>query len=360
MATKLRVINLRFLIVIPAFLLLSVSADSQERALWQNLNPQFQQKGPRSKLGGSIVATSAYFLDDSNGWVVGTNGGWLRRSRGMRAITHDGGKTWNTEFSNSPSIYSDVIFVSKRTGWILAGMTSRRRMGKGMLLETRDSGRSWRRRIIENFESSDFLATDFVGREKGYIAGSVGVAGEHRAAIFKTTNGGKNWSLIYQGNRAGLLRAIKFDDSGEVGWAVGDDGEIVCTRDGGNTWSEQKVGFDGILLGIAIIDPREAWIAASDFTLLHTIDGGNTWDAGSPRTTPNPPGDSTVWFSGIFFKDKNTGWICGSDGMILSTQDGGKTWRLDTAEGDFLYRIVRADKYLFAVGKDSVVLRKTL
>lgn len=352
-----------FVCMIKIFFIISYSlvAVGQDLKLWRNLKPQFYGRSDGQRLSQGVIASSAYFFDDSLGWIVGTNGEWLGKSRGMMACTQDGGKTWRVEFSPVPSEFSDVFFVSSSSGWIVGSEQSQANRSTGVLLETTDSGKSWRKRTIGNFVANDFSSIYFSDQERGYIAGGVEVEGQHRAVIYRTSDGGKNWDLVYLGKRVGVLRDIKFEKLCQIGWAVGDDGEILYSKDGGKSWQQQKADFDGILLGLALVDQQEVWITASDFSLLHTNDGGMTWKVVSPQINTEALNDSAVWFSGVFFKDTYNGWVCGSNGIIINTENGGKTWQLEAiGTGDFLYKIFPTKKRILAIGKDAIVLERSL
>ena len=54
------------------------------------------------------------------------------------------------------------------------------------------------------------------------------------------------------------LRGAHFVDA-RTGWAVGEGGTIVATRDGGTSWSAQVSGTDKALFGVHFADARTGW-----------------------------------------------------------------------------------------------------
>ena len=62
------------------------------------------------------------------------------------------------------------------------------------------------------------------------------------------------------------------------GWAVGDFGTIIHTRDGGKTWMSQGSGEDRIYNDVCFIDRQLGWVAGEYGLLYHTTDGGTTWE----------------------------------------------------------------------------------
>ena len=88
----------------------------------------------------------------------------------------------------------------------------------------------------------------------------------------------------------GDLRGISFADD-NIGWAVGDNGIILRTTDGGATWTRQEMpdppeGFPTRWLGafkktqlwrVRALNPETAWIVGSGGIAFVTRDGGTTW-----------------------------------------------------------------------------------
>ena len=76
------------------------------------------------------------------------------------------------------------------------------------------------------------------------------------------------------------LNDVHFVDN-LTGWAVGDNGAIVATVDGGETWTTQISGTTETLRSVFFLSDTLGWIAggrtASSNTLLVTEDGGATW-----------------------------------------------------------------------------------
>ncbi|RMH31265.1 MAG: hypothetical protein D6690_16970 [Nitrospirae bacterium] len=61
------------------------------------------------------------------------------------------------------------------------------------------------------------------------------------------------------------------------GWAVGDEGTILATTDGGATWQAQRSGTKAWLSSVAFVSPCQGWAAGENGTILTTADGGATW-----------------------------------------------------------------------------------
>ncbi len=160
------------------------------------------------------------------------------------------------------------------------------------------------------------------------------------------------------------LLDVHFVDE-NVGWAVGQQGKILKTYDGGWTWFVQESGTTRDLNAVFALSLTEVWAAGAQTdpndneTLLHTTDGGETWESVATPGTPQSLNslffvdathgwaagdngkilfyDGIAWtdispsgvskrLNSIFFLSANVGWVVGDGGIILSTTDGGLTW----------------------------------
>lgn len=117
--------------------------------------------------------------------------------------------------------------------------------------------------------------------------------------------------------RAIDINDIDFVDS-QRGWAVGDRGTILATRDGGTTWTAQMSGSSQNLRGVDFLDERRGWVVGAWNTVLGTSDGGATWQ---PLTQ-----ESSNFPSSVKFVDERVGWMAGGSGELRRTDDGGRTW----------------------------------
>lgn len=140
-----------------------------------------------------------------------------------------------------------------------------------------------------------------------------------------------------------LLRDIFFVDSAN-GWAVGDDGVIVHSGDGGLTWSTQHQGVGGRLWSVHFPAPDSGYVVGEDDLLFRTSDGGDLW-------TDRP----TIGFNltDVYMFDSRNGLAVGRDD-ILKTIDAAASWDIYLDEDDFvssLYSVTFADRnHGWAVG----------
>jgi photosystem II stability/assembly factor-like uncharacterized protein len=132
------------------------------------------------------------------------------------------------------------------------------------------------------------------------------------------------------------LHAVQFiEDGGEYreGWAVGDDGVVWHSLDGGKNWERQPTGVRASLRSLHFLTPQNGWIAGREElpngtgsvgVLLYTKDGGLSWQRVLLNAMPG--------LNVVRFVDAKTGFVAG-DGAeqypagVFKTEDGGRTWQ---------------------------------
>jgi hypothetical protein len=108
-----------------------------------------------------------------------------------------------------------------------------------------------------------------------------------------------------------VLNSVQFAADGQRGWAVGEDGTILATKNGGETWQAQTSGTTKSLYSVQFAaDGQRGWAVGQDGTILATKNGGETWQAQTSGTTKSL---SSVQFAA----DGQRGWAVGQDGTIL-------------------------------------------
>ena len=189
------------------------------------------------------------FFDPLNGALAGRNG---RLATFSRRSLHQ---------AKSADLGSKAIHAmrlrSNGSGW-MAG-------DGGLLMQTRDAGRSWQippEGQLAAMRSFDFYAVAIFG-ENIWCAGTPGTR------IFYSRDNGKSWASSATGVFA-PLRSIHFI-SPSLGWAVGELGTILATRDGGKTWARQRAG--GKRAAILSITARSENIPFHTFAQLAAADG---------------------------------------------------------------------------------------
>lgn len=149
----------------------------------------------------------------------------------------------------------------------------------------------------------------------------IGWALGDNGVILKTTDGGSNW-VSKETPVAVTFNKVKFHDA-YLGYAVGNNGYIIKTVNGGESWTVVTTNISNVLNDLSIIDDTTVCVVGDNGTVLLTIDGTNF------ELIEQTSGVSTD-FNGVFFFDTAVGWIVGDTGTLLITNDGGNSWTSQT------------------------------
>lgn len=151
------------------------------------------------------------------------------------------------------------------------------------------------------------------------------------AAIYKTTDGGLNWTLQTDGNTlipgGGLyFRNVEFLNA-NIGFIGTFQGKFFKTVDGGDNWTEvtnispNPAGICGIsAVGSSTI--YGVGLFSEPATLIKSTDSGDTW------TSTDMSAHATALVE-VKFIDENIGYAAGrsaTGGIIIKTTDGGANW----------------------------------
>ncbi len=172
-----------------------------------------------------------------------------------------------------------------------------------------------------------------------------------RGLVLRLTNNGQDIEM----QETGIRRAIyEIDFASEAdGVAVGQDGLVLTTKDGGENWKEIPVELP--LQDWQVAQPHyfavsrgadadHIWAVGPVGAMIRSQDGGETWEnrslwcdmmfenftSADPSTDPNYTGPRLnpcdVTLNGVSFPTNLDGWMAGEFGIVLRTRDGGVTW----------------------------------
>jgi photosystem II stability/assembly factor-like uncharacterized protein len=171
------------------------------------------------------------------------------------------------------------------------------------------AGWRWQNPYLQGNDLNSIIMNGVVG----WAVGDMGV-------VMRTKNSGLDWEIVDL-KTSRDLNCIYLDVISGRGWIVGDDGSIWYSEDAGEHWIKQNSGTTKELLSISSISGDCPWISGND-VVLHSYDLGETWDKIS---TP-----VHTWFWEIDQADCDEIWVCGNQGLVMSTFDHGATWQMHT------------------------------
>jgi photosystem II stability/assembly factor-like uncharacterized protein len=219
--------------------------------------------------------------------VIDTNNAYAIGDRSTLTVTHDGGATWNTS-TLRPVVAGDVD--------VNAGIA---------------------------FEDPVLYDVQYLSNQTGFVVGEFG-------KILKTTDGGATWH-DKQGSLVGeeyfdIMELPTFFDidfrNENEGYAVGLEGKVAKTTDGGETWAWVPHGvkeYDAPFYSVELLPGGALWAVGGSGQALSAAAGADLGKGALGTRVTN-------WIRDVEFYDDNTGWMVGGFGFIMNTSDGGKTW----------------------------------
>ncbi len=116
--------------------------------------------------------------------------------------------------------------------------------------------------------------------------------------------------------------------AGDRAVAVGAWGHVLLSDDAGVSWRQaSSVPTRAVLTGVSFADEHLGWAVGHDGVVIHTRDGGESWTL--QRAAPE---EDTPLFS-VLFDDPFRGTAVGAFGLAIRTVDGGATWtRFEVAD----------------------------
>jgi photosystem II stability/assembly factor-like uncharacterized protein len=207
--------------------------------------------------------------------------------------------------------------------------------------------------VVENSTWVTLPTESYPGKRDDivFVTPSLGFYGTGAGDIYKTEDGGSNWSRVWS-QPGTFIRALGFIDErqgffgnvGDVYPGVTDRHPLYATEDGGLTWSPVQIPH-GIVAGICAIDVlrtksiyqeqvrdqviiHAAGRVSGPAALLRSTDAGHSWSVIDLTKLAGMILD-------VKFTDANTGFVFAgtasdirqSEALILKTEDGGRSWR---------------------------------
>jgi photosystem II stability/assembly factor-like uncharacterized protein len=184
------------------------------------------------------------------------------------------------------------------------------------------------------------------------------ITGGELGILLYSTNQGKDWlPAAVEPQRQALINQVAFAPDGLEGMAVGHEGWILRSTDGGLSWKE--VAFDENngepLMSIAKL-PSGQWLAVGAFgRALQSSDEAKSW---APVQLPASVADKHL--NRVVGSADGQKWlIVGERGLVLSSTDRGETWveMEPFYNGSFYNAIAQADGGWIVYGMRGNVFR---
>jgi photosystem II stability/assembly factor-like uncharacterized protein len=313
----------------------------------------------------NLLLTEVDFVDQLQGWAVGEHGIILH--------SEDGGKTWKTQQSGVPYPLFDVDFIDKNKGWavghwgtilftddggqhwserslsqelkernqidpaalndIVEPATGEVVAKAGQLLTKAVIAEILKREIrnVRVREDTVLNSVFFLDDAHGWIVGEQG-------HILRTDDGGQHWETILLPRPPQRAEATKDDEfmgdeelaafgvlaplpslysvyfvSPQHGWAVGQEGTIVQTNDGGRHWEFQQSNANEALYDVGVMG-KSGWVAGDKGAVLVSNDGGAQWEKKELGLEYH-----LSWLRRLAVTTGERSFLIGADGLVLAS-----------------------------------------
>ena len=187
---------------------------------------------------------------------------------------------------------------------------------------------------------------------------------------------------------AGSTRLSAVARAGSRLVAAGPRGHVLLSDDAGKNWRQVTVPLSSDLVALSFATPQQGWAVGHDGVVLHSADGGLSWvkqldgkraaEIILAHYNKLPPGPEAARlqdearrlvdegadkpFLDVLFVDELEGYLVGAFNLALRTRDGGKNWeplidRTANDQGLHLYGLVRAGREIYLVGEQGLIRR---
>ena len=300
---------------------------------------------------------SMEFVNQSTGWIAG--------SQGIILKTTNGGDNWQTfQYNSNYRMYS-LKFVNENTGYLIGFYYQDYQFQFNKIIKTVNAGINWTD-VFSAMGYNDrysFNSIDFINTSTGFLCTSRNNGFVGSGSVLRTTNNGDNWSGV---NLPGHLvyKKVVCSSNGnvfvwgryEVDVPGYDTNCIFRSIDGGNNWTEiyRKKGINWRNLSVTgNIVSFAGDFSVSTGILIRSLNSGSSWDTIAAGNIP--------LITDMIFTSNNTAWLSGYTGNILMTENSGLNWSYQLQSQSFMiYDISMLPNCIgYAAGSNGKILKTT-
>jgi len=225
-------------------------------------------------------------VDANTVWVAAYDGSGGNDTVQDFSRTIDGGTTWTAGTIPAPSYYSfsDLFAVNATTAWAM--FWDEKAGTGGGVWKTTDGGTTWAQQGSGTiFDANSF--PDFIYFATATVGIAVGDPNPDYFEIYNTLDGGTTWTRVPKANipaplsgEYGYLHGYAV--AGTTMWFITNKGRVFKSVNGGVNWTATATGLADVTY-IAMTSANDGIVAmvpqTGAATLKKTNDGGATWTA---------------------------------------------------------------------------------
>ncbi len=290
-----------------------------------NSEPSYVWTGIATPTTNKLHAVA--FADTLVGICVGDNTTILR--------TVNGGRTWEELLIMEDIHLKDIVCID-REHFQAVGVS----YSESFRIQTGDGGDTWGVTIYPSPQYPDWnlTAVSCLDYTHGVMVGLNGLVATFQSGTNHIESG--TTSHLYD---VAYVTGVRH-------YAVGLNGVILQTIDGGQSWVIDPTGVNNDLIGIDMLPINVGFAVGTEGIVLRGDLNG--WEV-------RPSGTNNI-LVGVSFWDEYSGIVVGFSGTVLRTDDGGETWKTEECETDLILRNVFYDQSGFgiAVGDSGSVFKR--
>lgn len=176
-------------------------------------------------------------------------------------------------------------------------------------LTTRLSATTWS--TLNTGTQNHYWGIKFLNETTGFAVGSNG-------KIIKTSNGGNTWVNIPSGTSA-ILFSIDFNNKG-TGIIVGDSKIVLRSTNYGDSWYVINLGAGEKIRRVKFVNDNLVFGVGDPGVVYKSSNGGINWTSTATVFTGG--------IKGLSFMNENDGIVVGLSGSVFKTSNSGMNWNL--------------------------------
>jgi len=251
--------------------------------------------------------------------------------RGTVLLSDDGAKRWRQASVPVQVTLTAVRFIDERRGWAVGHL--------GVILKSEDGGESWvkqldgvqaaklvaaggderTKRFAEEGPDKPFFDVDFIDAQHGFAVGAYNLA-------FATVDGGQHWTpMLSRLPNPKSLHLYGVRASGGHVYIAGEQGLLMASGDGGESFSALPVAYKGSYFGL---------LAARSGALIAYGLRGNAWrsaDQGASWTRLDTGLQTSI--SAALELDGGELALLAQTGELLRSRDEGRSFTKTAPSG---------------------------
>ncbi|MDI6785235.1 MAG: YCF48-related protein [bacterium] len=284
-----------------------------------------------------------YFVDENNGWVLGTHG--------VIIYTSDGGNSWKKIYYDDTKwgVWKDICMYkdgSAYKGFLVGGEY------KDYNYDYKDVDKGYIHKgyvyAYTHYSDDTIELVDtkiFDGKYKHFTSLNSGVIDSQRIFCltgynYEGKNSINNYGIVYRFNDSLVKKDISPKKVGFTNkpwsyacyqdveirnnyiWVIGTDSTIIFSEDSGSKWRKQKYEINsGKNNKIFFVNNNNGWVVGTSGGIYTTSNGGESWNKDNISSHY-----SKVDFEETYFPSFKVGWIIGNNGTILKYTQSVETY----------------------------------